>query len=78
MTNKRSEVVIMFDRRKAVVESAMILDEWLERIGKDHKDFSSAELDAFQDVIEKHLELIFRRGYQSAVNPNSPDNQESE
>lgn len=77
-TNKSIEGVPMFDRRKALITAAEIVDEWLERIEDRSIHISAQQMDLLHEVIEKHLERVFKRGYMSAINANSPDNQKSE
>lgn len=76
--NSNREVIPMFDRRKALIDAAVIVDDWKEKLGDDLMHLPPKWTDLLTEVLEQHLQRIFFRGYNSAVNPNSPDNQESE
>ena len=68
----------MFDRRKALITAAEIVDEWEGKLGDDLMYLSPHWKDLLTEVLEKHLERVFKRGYLSAINPESSDNQKSE
>lgn len=68
----------MIDRRKLLIEAAMCLEEWLGQLEGRSANIPIRDQDILMNVIEKHLEEMYQRGYLAAKNPDSLDNLPSE
>lgn len=68
----------MIDRRKLLIEAAMCLEEWLNQLEGRSANIPVKDQDTLMNIIETHLERMYKRGYLAATNPESLDNQPSE